>query len=645
MQPNIIERVWRQDKGANVDVLNCFVFTGEVGAHKFVISGKNVNTPVDISGPITANFKNADGVLVPLTGTIEGGKAVVVLSRECYAVEGPFSLMIFADTVCIYAAIANVINSSGDVIAYPTASIPSVQELIEEVQDVIASIPQDYSALNQSVTDLKSASTKYDAALTVDKSQIPVTTLGTGYITKDGVYGASSNWTLAVISNTFDEGERIDISSYFAAVGASAVPKCQYSIFDVEVTASNYTTIDASHVIAHGTPQVGTLAHTLVTNDVLIPAGAVSVVFSASAGNAINVYLHDYADLREFNNDITALMINDNLTKVSGITWTDNYYINTAGTAVSNNSFKYSSPIYGHTGEKILLYAQGYLTNVAMISLCDSNGSNISPVVISDDSAAKFYTYTLNDNGYYIVCTDNAVDVSVFSVLSAESNIIDYSVFFPKMAVIGDSLSSGELYPTPENQYLDRYGDSWLSFISRHNCAKRNHYSEGGLTAKTWLSTYSTRFQADDVADVYFIALGTNDEYRQPYDMGSASDSAGANSFAGYYKQIIEMVQTKAPNAKIFCLSFYRYISGWNDLIEAIANLYTGVYYLDVASNSPIHTTMPNNLYVRGTHFTTIGYRIIANVILNQMNKIISDNQADFRFYGLNNMIQQQFDW
>ena len=157
MQPNIIERVWRQDKMVNVDVLNGFTFTDEEEAHRFIISGKNVNTPISISGTITANFKNADGVLVPLTGTIEDGKAVVVLSRECYAVEGPFSLMIFADTVCIYAAIANVINSSGDVIAYPTATIPSVQELIEEVQDVIASIPQDYSALNQSVQGLKSA--------------------------------------------------------------------------------------------------------------------------------------------------------------------------------------------------------------------------------------------------------------------------------------------------------------------------------------------------------------------------------------------------------------------------------------------------------------------------------------------------------
>ena len=187
MQPNIIERVWRQDKMVNVDVLNGFVFTGEAGAHKFVISGKNVNTPVDISGTITANFKNADGVLVPLTGTIEDGKAVVVLSRECYEVEGPFSLMIFADTVCIYAAIANVINSSGEVIVYPTATVPSVQELIEEVRDVIASIPQDYSALNQSVIDLKSALTAAD-----EWHRSDMTYGSKWYIRNDGTIGGGN---------------------------------------------------------------------------------------------------------------------------------------------------------------------------------------------------------------------------------------------------------------------------------------------------------------------------------------------------------------------------------------------------------------------------------------------------------------------
>ena len=153
----IIKRVWRQDKMVNVDVLNGFVFTGESDAHQFVISGKNGDAPVAITGSITANFKNAKGEIVPLAGAVEDGEAVVTLTNSCYAVEGPFSLTIFADTICIYAAIANVINSSGEVIAYPTASIPSIQELIEEAQDVIASIPQDYSTLNQSVTDLKSA--------------------------------------------------------------------------------------------------------------------------------------------------------------------------------------------------------------------------------------------------------------------------------------------------------------------------------------------------------------------------------------------------------------------------------------------------------------------------------------------------------
>lgn len=189
MQPNIIERVWRQDKGVNVDVLNGFVFTGEVGAHKFVISGKNVNTPVDISGTITANFKNADGVLVPLTGTIEDGKAVVVLSRECYAVEGPFSLMIFADAVCIYSAIANAVNSSGEVIAYPTAAIPDVHELILEAQEIVHRLDNGYNSYPTISVGPADVLTVTDGA-----DDIPLKTLSVAIEPKQDLHGYDKPW-------------------------------------------------------------------------------------------------------------------------------------------------------------------------------------------------------------------------------------------------------------------------------------------------------------------------------------------------------------------------------------------------------------------------------------------------------------------
>lgn len=198
----IIKRVWRQDKMVNVDVLNGFVFTGESDAHQFVISGKNGDAPVAITGSITANFKNAKGEIVPLTGAVEDGEAVVTLTNSCYAVEGPFSLTIFADTICIYAAIANVINSSGEVIAYPTASIPSIQELIEEAQDVIASIPQDYSTLNQSVQDLKSALIDYNAInlLSGKLNYESRTTQGVTYAWNNGVCTVTGTWNTSTVA-------------------------------------------------------------------------------------------------------------------------------------------------------------------------------------------------------------------------------------------------------------------------------------------------------------------------------------------------------------------------------------------------------------------------------------------------------------
>lgn len=252
MQPNIIERVWRQDKMTDVDVLNGFVFTGEAGAHKFVISGKNVNTPVSISGTITADFKNADGVIVPLTGTVEDGKAAVVLSRECYVVEGPFSLKIFADTVCIYAAIANVINSSGEVIAYPTAAIPDVHELIVEAQEIVHRLDNGYDAFPTLTVGPDDVLTVTDGA-----DDIPLKTLSVAIEPKQDLHGYDKPWVGGAGKNLFNPALFVDRT----AINVTS-----------EVQADG--TIHLS-----GTPS-GTARYNSSTDNVILPAGTYCVTGS-----------------------------------------------------------------------------------------------------------------------------------------------------------------------------------------------------------------------------------------------------------------------------------------------------------------------------------------------------------------------------
>lgn len=144
-----------------IDNLFGTAFTGEEGAHTFEISGVGDAGTVALSGNVTGTLLAANNVNVPLTGSIQDGCAVVTLTRECYEVPGRFVLSIYTTeggkTMCVYCGVGTITNTEGDAVAYPSAAIPDIQQLINDLQTLIGQIPADYSALNQSVTDLKSA--------------------------------------------------------------------------------------------------------------------------------------------------------------------------------------------------------------------------------------------------------------------------------------------------------------------------------------------------------------------------------------------------------------------------------------------------------------------------------------------------------
>lgn len=307
--------------------------------------------------------------------------------------------------------------------------------------------------------------------------------------------------------------------------------------------------------------------------------------------------------------------------------------------------FRYTNPISIKAHQKIVFTAAGYNTNVSMIAKYNGEGLDYTPLVVCTNSSVNEYSYIAPEDMQIAVSFDNSKSHSGYIAIDLDSipfkeDKIDYTVFFPKMAVIGDSLSSGEIYYN--DTYNDRYGDSWLSMIAQRSGAKRNHYSNGGLTAKTWLSGYSSKLESDPAADLYFIALGTNDQFGEPYPLGNITDPAGTNSFVGYYKQIIELVRSKAPDAAIMCVSLYTDIATWNEMIEDITELYSNVYFINFVANSKI-TTFSGGIWTDHTHFTTVGYQYVANIILDQVNKIVKDNITAFKFYGYNNMIEDKY--
>ena len=164
------------------------------------------------------------------------------------------------------------------------------------------------------------------------------------------------------------------------------------------------------------------------------------------------------------------------------------------------------------------------------------------------------------------------------------------------------------------------------------------------MSAKSWINSHwKTDLESETSSNAYYIALGTNDKNQTEYNLGTIDDIEGTDSFVGYYKQIINTIHTKSPNAVIFCVSMYSCDNGkteWSNMIEAITSLYNYCYFVDFANNAPSDLLIPNSRvytnYIENWHYTGLGYIEVGHVIKELTNKIINENLSDFRFFTAN---------
>ena len=161
--------------------LTGYVFSPEAAAHMFIITkmekvdGQEAAVPFDAGTDISCRFIKANGVTELVDGDLtDDGAASITLPAECYQVPGRFILSIYAETseetICIYSATATAlagdteeINVSSNTKRTIDAQIDALNDAVENAQEVIDSIPQDYTALSDSVSDLKSAIYNYNA--------------------------------------------------------------------------------------------------------------------------------------------------------------------------------------------------------------------------------------------------------------------------------------------------------------------------------------------------------------------------------------------------------------------------------------------------------------------------------------------------
>ena len=165
----MIETWFNQDvyKPVKVQYLDGNVFSQDNNGNRIGVNLFDGETPVNVSGTVSANVIRADGATVAVTGTASGNTAYVDLPSAAYAVPGVISIIIKAtsgsDIITLCAVVANVYQSTTDSTVDPGTVIPSINALLEAIAAAVASIPADYSDMWEQLAPTFSASKAYVA--------------------------------------------------------------------------------------------------------------------------------------------------------------------------------------------------------------------------------------------------------------------------------------------------------------------------------------------------------------------------------------------------------------------------------------------------------------------------------------------------
>lgn len=129
---------------------------GDENADRFGFRLFRNGQPENITGNCFGLFVRPDGETVPIeSGVVSGNTAYVILPDDCYVVEGVYSLAIKVSgggvTGTMRIVDGMVDRTSTDVIVDPGTILPSIDDLIEAIENAVATIPPEYSDLVDAV--------------------------------------------------------------------------------------------------------------------------------------------------------------------------------------------------------------------------------------------------------------------------------------------------------------------------------------------------------------------------------------------------------------------------------------------------------------------------------------------------------------
>lgn len=643
---------------------------GDDRANRFGVRVYRNGEPEQLTGNCFGLFIRADGATVAIeNGTISGNLAFVTLPEACYVVEGVFTLAIKVtyggEKVTMRIVDGVVSRTSTDVAVDPGTIIPTVETLIEAINEAVESVPADYSELSAMVMKRTAHFPNMGAAaygaLTFEynsqNGQYTIT-VNTDLFRCFGYTGNKSNISIGhandvnyPIPNSFSSQTNMGNGFAFVCFDLTDTTTSTWKIvnYTTFIANENLVPICAAYrtkVFVYDENIKGLLTNSL-TEDVFLNYEKNRIQGTAFWDSAIN-------------NSIAPIRGTINLIPNEYTIIFDNLIL-----APSSTPGAFYSTIAGHIE---IDWSSESSVNFARFFYYDQEANNIVALCYgqSHPLSSEVFDYKNKKRSLALLCIVYR-STFVYTCGSAQpgtwfingediyggGNTMQPDLFkaFRKVGVIGDSLSVGYMYNKKTEEATSRMLPySWVKQVMKDAGVPWLNMGTSGQNVLTWCSneTYG-KAQAEAAGNkcqAYIIGLGENDQSNtaRGIPLGTPGDivenyQTVATTYYGGYARIIQILKHINPDCKIFCLTNPRTGSNratYNTAVRYIAGTYytenDNVFLVDLANNDANlfngDAFLPMDAAtITGGHYSAVGYARIASIMEKSINRAMEANQ------------------
>ena len=313
-------------------------------------------------------------------------------------------------------------------------------------------------------------------------------------------------------------------------------------------------------------------------------------------------------------------------------------FINSAGAEASSANFARSDAIQILAWEHVTFTATGYLQGVAMISTCNSSGSDCIPVAISMDSSEHTYTYFAKTDCYIIVSylAKAKHDIFVYRAIANDSllaNVDSIRTALPlngknilsaytNITCIGDSLTFGAVF-VAANSYRQAY-KPYPAVLGAKTGAIVTNLGETGATGVSWWARHNDQIE-EKSNQLTIIYLGTNNGLTDTMDSDMVGDdyTQWADTDTGDYGKII--AKSLACGSRVLLVKIYT-SSGNAETTNSVIDKMAERFSVAVVDNP----YLPNREYhyfpdasgFNSTHYNDFGYSVFADQLVHNISAL-----------------------